>query len=74
MQLARFTYRRPADGAFVFGDDVLWDIYIFTTGLNITRKTFMILLPMGLGLITNIVLNMLLRPEGSDGSCNCLFV
>ncbi|NLI16538.1 MAG: lipopolysaccharide biosynthesis protein [candidate division Zixibacteria bacterium] len=38
--------------------------YIFTTGLNITRKTFMILLPMGLGLITNIVLNMLFASRG----------
>lgn len=33
--------------------------YIFTTGLNIARKTSMILFPIGLGLTTNIILNMI---------------
>lgn len=33
--------------------------YIFTTGLNIARKTSVILFPIGLGLTTNIVLNMI---------------
>jgi O-antigen/teichoic acid export membrane protein len=33
--------------------------YIFTTGLNISRKTTVILFPIGLGLTTNIVLNII---------------
>lgn len=33
--------------------------YIFTTGLNISRKTKMILIPIGLGLSINIVLNII---------------
>jgi O-antigen/teichoic acid export membrane protein len=37
--------------------------YIFTTGLNISRKTSAILIPIGLGFAANIVLNFYYTPE-----------
>jgi O-antigen/teichoic acid export membrane protein len=37
--------------------------YIFTIGLNISRKTSVILIPISIGLATNIALNILITPQ-----------
>jgi O-antigen/teichoic acid export membrane protein len=37
--------------------------YIFTTGLNISRKTSVILFPIGLGLISNVTLNVIFTSQ-----------
>ena len=42
--------------------------YIFTTGLNITRKTVLVLAPLGIGFGVNIILNFLITPIKGVGA------
>ena len=47
-----------AIGTLLYGS-----FYLFTTGLSITKKTVMILIPIVVGALTNITLNMILTPS-----------